>query len=638
LEKREYAFTDGKYYKNVTKEELLGINEDVGKLSIGYDNRYQAGFQMVRYYEYITDREHPFTIYQYFGDRKEIYIDGAAFGTDKNQMYGFIRESVEKFNIEEVRLKTNCYNQELLGLVCSIPKIKRIEIGDSEDGYTLTVEEYKMVKNCGHIEKITTADVVPELKDVEDEMIVANFRNVKIGNKSYEELKKSGGFYLNKGDLTEDNYKYLKYLNPNAKILFSYDLDAVDIIENLKYLEKAGVKNEIIIGMNDENKNIYSNFFANNPDIIKNDNIKLTLALKDISMANFLDYEERLYKLIEPALGLSPLERYLYAYNVVKKLKPYKENEEDKMSSRDVYQILDNEYMVCSGYSSLLGDLLNKLGIENSYYSVGVDVSYDDIDVDQIENLGKTLVKKVGHARREVRIVDPKYGVKGIYLADPTWDNFMDKDIYCHALMSHDQYNQMDRYNFIDQYNVDETFFVHDLKEFYQKVNFWLDSYVKRYMDIHVKEKISEYNPRDYKAMFDVGIEEFFRNMLACIKKIDRGKYQEIILKFPKTLRGKMSKEELQDALEYIGEYIVSNVNNKIKGETLKDAITVLYRDCYHTKPEELEEKVNEVMEYNKNMYELFFPKRYRIMDDGSKIPIDEYENVFDMGEKGRSK
>ena len=42
------------------------------------------------------------------------------------------------------------------------------------------------------------------------------------------------------------------------------------------------------------------------------------------------------------------------------------------MKARRVYDILNNNYMVCVGYSEFLGDLLEKLGIENIEFSVEV--------------------------------------------------------------------------------------------------------------------------------------------------------------------------------------------------------------------------------------------------------------------------
>lgn len=632
LESRRYVFDIDENYKSVTKEELLEMDKskEWDGITVGYNNKYIFLDDC-----YVTDKDHPFANINSFFD-KNIYVDGIAFGNDKNQMYSFIREIFNKFNIDSITVGSDYYNLEFLAFLCSVPKIKEIKIGRFLEEHTLTLEEYKMVKNCGHIERIITTNVVPELKDVEDEIIVANFKNVKIGNYSFENLKKCDDIFLSEGDLTEDNYKYLKYLNPNAKICFSKMEKTVDIVNNLKYLQVFGVKNQIFIEVNLAEKNILSEFFRNNPEFLKM-NITLGMGYKnEINVVKFVEYEERLYKLIEPALTLSPLERYLYAYNVVKKFKPYRENQDDKSSSRDIYQILDNEYMVCVGYSKLLGDLLDKLGIENSDYSVRVDNSYDNVSVNQVENFGEELTKGVGHARREVRIVDPKYDVDGIYLTDPTWDNDMKNDCYCHALMTHDQYNQNKRYTFVNRYDASEAFFAHDLEEFYQKVNFLLDSYIGRWLN--TEKGNSEYNPKDYEKVFGAAIESFLGRILDAIKDLDKGKYQEILLRFPYVKRGKMSKEQLQNVLEYIGEYVVSNVNNKIKGETLKDAITVLYRDCYHTDEEILDDKVNEVMDYNKKMYELCFPKRYRIMDDGSKIPIDEYENVFEISEKGMSK
>ena len=39
----------------------------------------------------------------------------------------------------------------------------------------------------------------------------------------------------------------------------------------------------------------------------------------------------------------SPFEKYIYAYNITKRFKEYKENDEDRTKARNIYDILFNE-------------------------------------------------------------------------------------------------------------------------------------------------------------------------------------------------------------------------------------------------------------------------------------------------------
>lgn len=124
--------------------------------------------------------------------------------------------------------------------------------------------------------------------------------------------------------------------------------------------------------------------------------------------------------MIEPARNISNFEKYIYAYNITKQFKICRENKEDISQSRNLYSILTNEYMLCVGFSNLLGDLLNKLDVPNMKLSISVDQSYDNVkkDVDYVDT--KTITNRAGHARRYVHLVDEKYGLNGFYVSDPT--------------------------------------------------------------------------------------------------------------------------------------------------------------------------------------------------------------------------
>ena len=82
-----------------------------------------------------------------------------------------------------------------------------------------------------------------------------------------------------------------------------------------------------------------------------------------IPISDYADYENTLYLAVKGARELSPLEKYLYAYDVTKKFKEYRKNElenknigdydyftqyEIKESSRNLYEVLDNNYIVFS--------------------------------------------------------------------------------------------------------------------------------------------------------------------------------------------------------------------------------------------------------------------------------------------------
>jgi len=124
--------------------------------------------------------------------------------------------------------------------------------------------------------------------------------------------------------------------------------------------------------------------------------------------------------------NLTPLECYMYLYNLVKHLKEYKKVPEgiDCRLSRESIYTLFNEYISCVGYTTLLVELANR--IENPNLVVCEYGCSFVID-------GKNEV----HSRCLVKIVDDEYGVNGIYISDPTFDSV--KYHYCADI--YDMYN-----------------------------------------------------------------------------------------------------------------------------------------------------------------------------------------------------
>ena len=80
--------------------------------------------------------------------------------------------------------------------------------------------------------------------------------------------------------------------------------------------------------------------------------------------------------------------------------KEYKECEKDKSEARNLYKILDNEYMVCVGYAKLLSDLLSKLNINNTTLGITIDVSYENEKVDIIACNVLLLFQLYGYSYR----------------------------------------------------------------------------------------------------------------------------------------------------------------------------------------------------------------------------------------------
>ena len=139
------------------------------------------------------------------------------------------------------------------------------------------------------------------------------------------------------------------------------------IIDDSKYENVHYDKlRELLIKLDELGKDIVVKLPVRNREVFKNSSlydVKLNAVdlvivndLYDYSFDEYLKEDKYLDELVEGIKnsGLSPLERYIAVYNIVKNYKAYKENEKDKEQSRALRYILKNEYMVCVGFSKLL--------------------------------------------------------------------------------------------------------------------------------------------------------------------------------------------------------------------------------------------------------------------------------------------
>lgn len=566
-----------------------------------------------------NDENHPVTYTTSFWAKNTLSISGVYYEKHQDLIDKLIIEICKKTKLSDIVIpNTILIDDKKLDAIRTNENIKNITLGSKEDIYTLDSNTYYKFKDS-KVESISTSAVSPELENNFDPMIYYNQNKKLVGDDTYEDLSTTKTLHIRK-PLSEEELHNLKYLNKeaNIKIYFDTTHQFIEIINRFKELNQ---QRSIIININ--NKNNFNNYLFSHLNELENtQNIKVNMPYETnpVDLITYIKHEKELIEMIKPALDLSPFEKYLYAYNIAKQFKEYKENKEDPSSSRKLYQLLDNEYMVCVGFSRLLGDLLDKLGIENNDYSVTIETAYDDLNrnitviPDKVTNekTGKSheiLPSPGGHARREVHLIDEKYDINGYFIADPTWDNILDHDSYIHALMTHDEFVGTKRYNYMNRTNANELFFVHNIEEFYQKLNILLDKNPKKTID------------------------NFIEDLLKRICKIDTKFYKLLVNKYQITDNKPLSLpfEKQQDILLEIGTHIISKTNNIVDGEKFKQGIAVIYSQFYDPTSVDIEALVNETIEYNKKRYDTSFPKRFRIDKDGNEtIELNEF-NKFDI-------
>lgn len=97
--------------------------------------------------------------------------------------------------------------------------------------------------------------------------------------------------------------------------------------------------------------------------------------------------------------NLSHIEQVMYVYDYAKSF----EFSKDGIDTRQVDSVKNSKKAVCAGYSDTFNEILRRMG-----FKIAIIESY---------------VGEVSHMNPIVEIVDPKYGINGIYNFDPTYES-----------------------------------------------------------------------------------------------------------------------------------------------------------------------------------------------------------------------
>ena len=422
----------------------------------------------------------------------------------------------------------------------------------------------------------------------------------KIGTYSLEDLTKSNYLFFEK-KFDSNDLNNLIYLRDEHELNLSYDaiFSLYDIVTKLKSL---GKNNKIIIGMKFK---YYLNEVIFNPAFNDNENIVIEDLFNSYSAKDYIKFESLLYKVVEPAKDLSPFEKYIYAYNIVKNFKEYKESKR-KLLSRELYDILENEYIVCVGFCELLSDLLFKLNIPNVNFGIGGKNKKDN--------------SPWNHERLYVNIKDEKYGINGFYVSDPTWDNDLEVDYYNHLALTNKEAKLECEFTY-DAYESEfEIFDALSLDEIYAKLNKLLED--GKIGDLCKRIKNLDIDYYDYLIItYDI---------FNTIKELGLNYYNYLNNKYDiNNTDDKMIKD--------LSMYIYNHINNEVLGDTIMSAVEVVYRHSYGYKEEDLQDKLEEVRKINSKRQNCLFPSKIRV-DSDTELDIIVLQNKFENSSKKVSK
>lgn len=323
-----------------------------------------------------TDSTHPILVpsENVFYDT---YIDPTFFNEHRDEFITYYKnylKSLDKSKIYSIVIPDFALNdQELLEL------INDLELSDKNfnyfmiEGKKLTDEQIEIIKR-NHLEfNIYLGDQYENIstKNVLRDYTIKYLQNIDSLNLTLP--------------ITEEEIENFKYINPNATVTFDIGYPAIN--DERKFF--AQIKKIFSILKNHDRKyNI--KFEVTNSEIFRksnllnaipnNINVVIENDLQTIDIDTYKSMNDKLEKLIAPIRNsqLSPFEKYIAVYNIVKKFKEYKENNENKNESRYLIYLLDNEYIVCRGFAKLLEELLTRVGIPCKQIGATVDLSYDN--------------------------------------------------------------------------------------------------------------------------------------------------------------------------------------------------------------------------------------------------------------------
>lgn len=469
--------------------------------------------------------------------------DGNYF-YDENENILYLSNEYKKELIDVIKhysfsnfkiLSSALVTKEVLEAIRDNTHISSVTLGSNDDPYVLTREDFDLLNASESLFHIDTLDVSGKYSSREMEYL-SFFKNVQIGQYQASHLVSFDSFHFYM-DLNDEEIGFLsKYIKSNVSIYMEYQN-----YDNMIRVINALKGKNIIFNISD--CRALSNYFEDFRKIM--DQGEKIYIIQSMNLDKYIFLVSYLKLMVKDIVdsNLSPYERYLAVYEIVTHFKEYLENNQNIGAARSLEYTLFNNFMVCEGFSELMVALLEQIGI----YAFNIDVDlYKEKEVvtlaDQAQLNRKQIAIKLGnvayHSRVLVRLIDPKYGIDGIFIADPTWDNSLEHHYFNHSLMTPYE-TSLENVRF---YETDVSIFnVNSAEEFLDKV--------KRL-------------PNSLHYFLDI------------IKKIDYSYFLHLNKDYDLDLD---DPEFLLDVYNYI----ITNTKNRVSDEVRNKALDVLFHFIY---------------------------------------------------------
>lgn len=326
-------------------------------------------------------------------------------------------------NTSPLIVPKNIFNKEFIE---NLENQKYIKI---EGNYKLTKEDYNNLLLYSNVQMVEVCDT--ENFEYQEDLKIITHSFVEFKTNQFKKIKINKTQKYNKTSLTltlpfkmyfendclyseEEEFNLLlnyiddiELLNINME-----DINQIDSIINLIYKIENKINKKIkfvnCITKNQTIKTIEKLKFLEDDRIIK---IWYEDGITDCSVDEFIIMRKNIDAIKEKieTKNLSNFEKVICLYDIVKKYKYNKSEDDYSMDGRQLHKIFTTNNIICSGYARIVSEVLNELGIRAGIYKL-------------ITNNNEL------HARNLVHIKDEKYNINCVYSMEPTWESAIKED------------------------------------------------------------------------------------------------------------------------------------------------------------------------------------------------------------------
>lgn len=410
--------------------------------------------------------------------------------------------------------------------------------------------------------------------------LIASKQIKKIEKQTEKIYIKNDTLFVNDGSVDLKKYKNIKKVY--VKIFSIYALEKyinsrsdIDIIFELP-IEFNSKEKEYLYEFEEKYNRVYFN--VNEDRVYKISDLKkldktMDLMVKDIKESS-----------------LSPFEKYLAVYDIVKSYKLYKECEKSKTASRAIYSALLSDYIVCLGYVNLFTELLSRISIDS-----------DELNC---------VMNKNPHSIAITYIKDPKYNIDGFQLSDPSTESgkkdFIKNPLIEKYLFSNftfdeaiNYYRKIDAYDFFNEKNA------YKMLE-YMNGNFG-KMYTRMFFNEKYKEIMKQINPDNiYENDEPLNIFKDLLNEIGNDYKLEDA--EKTISYIQKRIKTRINYEDKLKAIYNVNKFINPELNYS---DFIHDNLTIekhLKEPLIERKQEQIDnKKIGSILEFLDDFSELFY-------------------------------